>query len=267
MSVADILGIIGIAVAVLFGIAGISSAIITKRQLDQITKTEKLLQADILNLEDATRRNLTGFAEIFARALWLMEKAEQEVWYINFLFGFGIPHKCNPNVVNDYGLISGVLKLSAIGAGDYSSAVDRFFQILLQKIQTTPKFYALVLEQGNLSKLFLERLKKIPNYGSLNGSEILEAEKSRLTQIDHAKKLRNVHRVNPDDFMLRFTQRIPQQLLIAQIPGRDRSERKWGCLVFLVGTENVGGVPMGFYTELDHVVDVYKSVAQSLLEA
>src|SRR5690349_6385380 len=89
--------------AVTFGIAGIIAAIfallVTESTLKNIDNGLRIqtarLSDEITNLEDATRRNLTGFAEIFARALWLLKQAEEEVWYVNFLFCFGEPHKIN----------------------------------------------------------------------------------------------------------------------------------------------------------------------------
>src|SRR5437868_3456715 len=87
--------------AITFGIAGIIAAIfallVTESTLTTIDSGLRVqtarLSDEITNLEDATRRNLNGFAEIFARALWLLKQAEEEVWYINFLFCFGEPHK------------------------------------------------------------------------------------------------------------------------------------------------------------------------------
>jgi hypothetical protein len=59
---------------------------------------------------------------------------------------------------------------------------------------------------------------------------------------------------------------LPFQLLIANLGSRERGEAKQGCLVFLVGTENIGGAPRGLYTELPEAVAVYRSVAESLMD-
>src|SRR5262249_6223908 len=51
----------------------------TKRLSDQIDNLNKA----ITNLEDATRKGLNGFAEIFGYALRLLNEAQEEIWYVN----------------------------------------------------------------------------------------------------------------------------------------------------------------------------------------
>jgi hypothetical protein len=251
---------------VTFGFAGIIAAtaalFVTETTLDhlkvEIGTQTKRLSDEVTNLEDATRRNLTGFAEIFARALWLLKQAEEEVWYINFLFGFGEPHRVNNSIVVEYARIARMLDINP----NFYEAIEEFYRALLDKVRKTPTFRGLILQDNSLRSLCLNKLVSMQEYGSLIPDEIIVQEKERFKSIETAKTLRRDYRVLPEDCVIQSVERLPLQLLIARKRSRQGEDRKWGCLVFLVGTENVGNrKPRGFYTELDHVVDVYRELA------
>src|SRR5690349_7602785 len=121
--------------AMIFGLAGILAAIfallVTENTLDTMdhrlqVQTDALsdeignLQKAITNLEDATRKSLDSFAEIFAYALRLLNGAQEEVWYLNFLFRFGEPHKTNAEVVRQYEQLAKTLGVTP----NYSDAVQ-----------------------------------------------------------------------------------------------------------------------------------------------
>lgn len=241
-----------------------------QKALKEVREAEERLERSIFNLEDATRRNLKGFAEIFARALWLLEKSEEEIWYVNFLFGFGYPHLYNNKIHKDYTPLAKVLGIKEL---TFEDGVPRFFEAFIEKIQKIPRFYAIVLTKSSLDKLFLERLKNRTDYVQI--ADRIEAEVDReqrlYKRINGAINARNEN--IKKDFHVYQQERLPFQLLITQIrKGKEHNERKWGCLVFLVGTENIetgsqNKEPKGFYTELDHVVDVYREIASSLKES
>ena len=95
--------------------------------LEEVRNAETRLESSIINLEDATRRNLQGFAEIFARALWLLEKSEEEIWYVNFLFGFGRPHRYNRKILEEYTPLANTLKITQT---NFQDAVAEFSEVL-----------------------------------------------------------------------------------------------------------------------------------------
>jgi hypothetical protein len=256
--------------AVAFGVAGIIAAIfallITESTLEGINTGIRLqtdrLSDEITNLEDATRRNLSGFAEIFARALWLLKQAEEEVWYINFLFCFGEPHKANQTISVEYARIAKMLGINP----NFAEAVQEFYKTWLDKVRTIPVLRALTLNKESLRTLCLDKLALRPDYTGLKPDEIITAELACQKAIEKSKNLR-LDYVAQDDCIIQNVERLPLQLFIARIRSRGGEDRKWGCLVFLVGTENMGNhKPRGFYTELDHVVDVYKELALGFMQ-
>jgi hypothetical protein len=230
--------------------------------VEEITAQTARLHDEITNIEDATRRNLDNFADIFARAVWLLKQARDEVWYVNFLFGFGAPHLCNKGIGKKYAEMARVLKINP----DFEQAVKEFSALLLRKVQEIPRFNAIVLELGNLEQLFLERLRAKGDWGNLDVQGAKQKEEELRGGINTAIQQRKFHGIRPEDFMLKEIPRLPLQMLIARIPTQDGSGTKWGCLVFLVGTENVGGrTPRGFYTELDPLAGVYIDLAQGFI--
>ena len=258
---------------ILFGFVGCAGAISTSIVLTEIQATEKRLEEDITNLEDATRRNLTGFAEIFARAVWLLDKADQEVWYVNFLFGFGRPHVNGSAVAEEFEPIARLLKLPT---DNFEGAVQDFASILLDKIAKVPEFHALVLNPKVLESQFLTPLME-PTSQSRDGAHAEVQKRIRELRVDElgaliaagaAAETRGKRGLKEDGFSVAMTDTLPIQVLLARIRSTDGGEQRWGCLVFLVGTENVGQtVPRGFYSELDHIAEVYKEFCQSLIRS
>jgi len=236
--------------------------------LSHIEAAEVRLEKDIENLEDATRRNLNGFHEIFARAYWLLNQAEEEIWYVNFLFGFGSVHLCNAEIADKYKAVAGVLRLPQT---DYAQAVPAFHRVLTDRIMQVPTVRALVLRQDALKTGVVDRLHDRGGvYASLDLASVLDKEGKIYADISSAFGLRRIHNMpdDPESFAVYQTKSVPMQLLITQLARSNGAERKHGCLVFLVGTENVkAAAPRGFYTELDHVVEVYRSFAQGLIES
>jgi hypothetical protein len=64
---------------------------------------------------------------------------------------------------------------------------------------------------------------------------------------------------------------LPIQLLIAGLkPEQGKSDKRYGCLVFMVGSDSLSGTETGkesgFYTELEPMVNVMKNLAWSLMK-
>ena len=194
----------------------------------------------------------------------MLEGAEDELLYVNFVFGLGTPHLCNDSIIADYQRKALDLRLQATR---YPPAVARFSEILISKAETLPRFTALVLAETSLEGLFFHRLAEIEPYKSLNSQRLLDEERVRRGKILDKGKFRPDHSLNAEDLKVTEIERLPLQLMITHVKRGEREERKPGCLVFLVGTENVGGVPVGYYTELGHVVEMYRNLAMGLIES
>ena len=70
---------------------------------------------------------------------------------------------------------------------------------------------------------------------------------------------------------IHMTESLPIQLLISGLPP-DRGAGKFGCLVFMVGTEMIqAGLESdsapAFYTELDTMVKVFRTLAYALINS
>jgi hypothetical protein len=275
-------------VTVVFGIVGLLSAFLTAFTLEEINnanqdliehtlniqEAERLLRDQITNLEDATRRNLVGFGQIFARALWMLSNLDpsREVWYVNFLFGFGSPHRVNQEIRDSYRQAATELKLEE-KLRDFDAGVDAFWRMLKEKMMQFSDFRSVTLPGQSLLSLFMGALKERDEekadarereYEKLNPADILRYERDRCNALLKIQESRDEQdRANPLKFWL--LERIPMQIMIASVQPSGRSEAKAGCLVFLVGTESVGCSPQGFYTELDPMVMLHKHFAEGLL--
>ncbi len=258
---------------IFFGFVGCAGAISTSIVLAEIQAAERRLEADITNLEDATRRNLTGFAEIFARALWLLDKAEQEVWYVNFVFGFGRPHISDSAVAKEFEPIAKLLELPTT---NFADAVRHFASVLMDKVAKVREFHALVLDPRALQPQFLTPLAEPDSHLRPNApggiqdrnGQVMKEELGSWNAVGGAGLTRERRGLDEEAFHVAVTESLPIQVLLTRIRSDDGGEQRWGCLVFLVGTENVGRtVPRGFYSELDHIAEVYKEFCQGLIRS
>lgn len=259
--------------SIIFGGIGLVGVVITGIQLRKIEKTNLALDKGIIRLEDATRRNLSGFPEIYARAIWLLDQAVGNVYICNFLLSFGEPHKCNVNLKDEYETQAKSLNLNTVkedGVGDASKFDDavNVFQIkMLEKIRKT--FNSITIIRPDIDYIrqhFIPQLKKMDGYSNLDSDAIISNENALFEKLKNARKDRESFSLQKDDVKFVETNNLPLQLIIAQIYSKYRTAAKWGCLVFLVGSENVGkGKPRGYYSELDHIVFLHKDLFESLL--
>lgn len=253
---------LGLAATVLFGLIGIVSAFQTAKRLNEIKHENKRLSESIDNMEDATRRVLTGFHEIFARAIWLLDKStNKETYYVNFVFAFGAPHVANEEIVADFCKESSADELKKIiykhgnkgGPGCYYSQAVAAFQALLKNVadDRSGKFKALVLDDQSVKDEFLHKLTSRDGYGF----DVEQAWKEEL--VFRSQLISSAGTYTGDDFIPYIQSSLPMQFLITKIKSEEK-RGKWGCLVFLIGTSDVAGVvPRGYYTELDHLTDLH----------
>ena len=68
---------------------------LTSQLSDGIKELEKELEKKLVGkVEDATRRTLKGFPDIFTKALELIGQADKELIMVSFVLNFGEPHLC-----------------------------------------------------------------------------------------------------------------------------------------------------------------------------
>jgi hypothetical protein len=269
-------------------------------RLHQEVAALKAAKDDLVSsVEDATRHVLNGFHQIFDRALMLINEASEELWMIDFALKFGLPHTLNDDIRGRYDTLALTKNYGQFykkGSRDFNSDVGAFYTKLREKLHGTeiPNAYILTLYDDSIMKRFLA-----PLYGRPIFSKVFKDDqdyKQRVGFVYAELKNAKVDIVRWDlmnrdkrawpsetkklDGRFYETDSLPIQLLIT----RKESDGKFGCLVFMVGTEVLEGVAVkgaekelgsdqpiepfieqGFYTESREIVNVYKMVAAALL--
>jgi len=227
-------------------------------------------------VEDATRRVLTSFPEVFDRAFCLIncDKEEdekfRELWVVNFALNFGFPHVKNPQMLGDYNLKTG---------RNLEDDVNTFSARLKEKAQYTPLVNILTITHERDSANFLGPLCAMKGYDALKDgvtfSGTLAAIKEEAAYyLDHIAPAHRDKRDWPKVFPHRFrffqVDSLPIQLLIVR-----QMDGEYRCLVFMVGTEALRATAqasddarphaIGFYTQLGSAVDVYRGLADALM--
>lgn len=265
----------------------------------EVAALQKAKEDLVSSVEDATRHVLNGFPEIFDRALTLVNQASEELWIVDFALRFGLPHTLNEDIRGKYNsldITKHYREFYKKGSRDFNSDVDAFYTKLREKLQGTeiPYAYILTLYHDSIMPRFLVPLynreifskvfKDDADYKQRIGfidSELRRA-KEDIVWWDMADRNKRAWPLETTKLDGRFyeTESLPIQLLIT----RKKDDGKFGCLVFMVGTEILEGVVVkgaekeldsdqhvepfieqGFYTESREIVKVYKRVAAALL--
>lgn len=250
---------------------------ITSKRLKEITKAHQDLEDEIVKIEDSTRKNYSNFGSIFARSLWLLKQAKEEVYYVNFIHSLGVPHKQNEEVKRSYEKHAQELNEKTSSNDEkitenYEEAVKNHNDILIRKMQEVKKFVSIVLNEKSLKNYFLNTLRTRPGYEEIDQliTEVIDKEKEFLeTKLQACKKLRGKDK--EEGLEVYPLPKILLQLLITKIKekrGTSTIDSKWGCLVFFVGTHNIGitEAMKGYYTEDKNQVEIYKELARILLQ-
>jgi len=244
----------------------------------QAKELERITNQGIKNLEDATRHSLKGFPSIFARAIWLLDKSTgTETYYVNFVALFGRAHIHNTenidifeneierngvkNIINTY--TEDCNEMSYLEKG--TVAFGNLLKIKAQRPKG--KFTAILLNGKDAVKdRFISRLpflkKSEELIDDLYTQELLY-RKDLASVVETAYRDANVN--ISKGFEIGFDKFITTQFLITKIK-ESNSGGRWGCLVFFIGTDNVGGViPRGYYTELESMAMLHISQINELL--
>jgi hypothetical protein len=289
-SLPELLGdYIAIIVSGVFAVLAFFGVWALQRRLKELVVAENHLVA---NVEDATRHLLRGFPQIFDRALQLIEEAEREIWIVNFALNFGGPHCCSEKKSRLFTEVAEVYNKLPVTAKypygrlvsrDFARDIGKFFATLNDKAGNVPIVNILTVNDDGAKSNFLAPLSERPRYKETYTPEKFNSVFGELVTrrnevLERMKKGRDkvwdtdVHH----EAMFCETGSMPIQLLIV-----GTKSGRYGCLVFMVGTEILQGlagagdsangsgdspVEFGFYTELEEIAIVYRGLAQALLK-
>ncbi len=248
-----------------------TQSVIQARELQRITNQ------GIKSLEDATRHSLEGFPAIFARALWLLDKSTgTETYYVNFVALFGRAHIHNTGILSifeneiEHNGVKNIIDTYTEDCNEMSyleKGSVAFGNLLKIKAQRPKgKFTAILLNgEDAVKERFISRLPFLKNSEMIDDlyKQELLYRKDLASAVDAT--YRNAKADISKGFEIGFDKYITTQFLITKIK-ESSSGGRWGCLVFFIGTDNVGGVvPRGYYTELESMAMLHISQINELL--
>jgi hypothetical protein len=255
------------------------------RQLIELEKVTRLL-------EDSMRKPLHGIDEVFIQLDSMLKnvKVGGRLWFVGMTLGLGPPHKYrlskwpatsrrvqrseassaddeNPATCN----IDELFKLKWKGT-EPAPSIDKMIKdlhetlgLVVEKAQD-PVVVCLTNDKDALEEKFLAKLARRGSYSTLK----LEMNKV----IDEIMKLhRALETKVPANKPIKYVDSIPLQILIVERgDALPMSVNKKACVVFHVGTGNIETQTLengetGFYTEVDSVVEMFETMAESLWEA
>ncbi len=144
-------------------------------------------------VEDATRRVLKGFPEIFDRSLWLLDRAleeKREVWFVNCALNFGRVHAENPLIGKQYHELTKRQKVFFTkktdpnsGAETEDGAVEEFRRKLSSMVEQMPILRILSITgettkpdgtKSDATQAFLKSVTKPRGYETVKGHEAFD---------------------------------------------------------------------------------------------
>jgi hypothetical protein len=198
-----------------------------------------------------------GFHQVFDKALRLLQRAERELWVVNFVLKFGAPHLGDPDV-------EGAYTRYTVGRS-LADDVDCFYRTLLSKIRQLANVRVVTITQEAATSGFLTLLKARQAAHGFDGMNVAE-QAAMMQQCRDEVAAAGRHNGN---FLYSEMANLPFQILIAGLPGETSEEPRAGCLVFLVGTEilqleSAQGAH-GFYTETGNIVELFRDHVRALM--
>jgi hypothetical protein len=242
----------------------------------------------VRDLRDSTRKPLHGIDEVFAHIYFMLKNTKPggRLWFVGMTFGMGPPHRYRVRPTSAKKDVPESLPKTATKADDVAITIDR---VLHGKWKDLPPFDEMILELHEmlgsvieeaidpvlvclkhdkkvLMENFLSKLAKRTSYQTLLAQ--LDAVADEIMSLHNAvaKKAKGTKPIV-------YADSIPLQILIVE--KNDPSPLAFGkkaCVVFHVGTGNIETTLMedgetGFYTELDSLVEMFQTMAESLWEA
>jgi hypothetical protein len=245
----------------------------TKKGVSEIHRLSKIIHIEVSKIKDKSYIPLTGFAEIFAKELWLVKQAESEIYYMSFFSALGYPHFHNEDFGNSYkNLEREDLVLENI-PDTVEDACREFYDTLLEKIKSLQTIRIMVYkpnedkDEDKSYKAFFDRLKNDRNYSGLfqQDSEVNKdfIIKKEQEFIDAVRTIRYefIHKSNHERTsnrpLLALASKIPLHFLITKI-----GNNKLACVAYIVNEDRIGQLDdiKGHYTEDEKVINGYKEI-------
>jgi hypothetical protein len=246
-------------------------------KIKEVTKgVENNLNQQILSIKEITsqRQVVNGFANIFKTAEEMVNKSTDFFWMLNFTLNFGHIHSFNPILCQE---------LECKTQPEMKGRVTRFKQ-RIEVLAEDPNvdFRTAFLKTEEFEKDFLDPIVSKQVVANVN------AEIKDKVVTEHSESIKDIKRAlgragkSPADFCVGL-ENIPLQMFIADtdstyteevetlVDGQTKKEtverKKKACLVFFVGSENVGvnRQERGIYTEVNDLVGLFKDVFESIL--
>lgn len=250
------------------------------------------LQSLTRQLEDSMRKPLHGIDEVFLQLDSMLQNVKKggRLWFVGMTLGLGPPHKYrmsrwpanNRRVQTSNGgsaddanqptcTIDELFKLKWKGK-EPAPSIDKMITDLHQALGLAvekahePVVVCLTNDREALEKKFLGKLAKRRSYSTLKSEmdnvigEIIKLHRALAEKV-------------PANKPIKYIDSIPLQILIVERgDALPMSVNRKACVVFHVGTGNIEtGVledgETGFYTEVDSVVEMFETMAESLWEA
>jgi hypothetical protein len=229
------------------------------------------LGEQVLQIQDATRRLLTDFPDIFLKARELVEEADKRLWVLNFTPCFGHVHAYNRRFMGEYATLVSQGKLSL---EDQHELLLKQVMMLTTDVEGKSEYVtdfrlAMVDPVDFLGK-FLEPLFKKVKADEWY-SPPAETEGSSAEHIMNAVLKRHQTatvtiqtRCEDKPNRLVFLDRVPLQMFIADKKGEHDKGR---CVVFFIGSDNLASEKeiKGLYTEFPDLIRLFTGVFEGIV--
>lgn len=257
-------GWLSMLVTIWFGLLGIGASYNAGNQANRLEK-------GLEDLQEVVRFRLNGIPSIMGPAIHLVDKATDELFFMTFTPFLGAAH------LDALAADKGESAVSVIGEEStetFEFAVNHFREKLEEKIKVIPKMKLLIVSEAGW-KPFFEGLKlRGDGYNSLDVNKELTKLKTSIEWVIeeavHCHKARVATAgALPERVIIKQVDSIPFQMLAAKLKPRfDGGAVRWGCLVFMVGSETVGlnRATVGFYTEVKDFMDIFMNVGNGLFD-
>lgn len=220
-------------------------------------------------IADYTRKPLKGIPAILVAIDEVLQRARSggDISFVGMTLGIGPPHRFrHASSGRPSGSIERDLKEAGSNTTDFNEVILRLNLNLMRVVETAAHPTIVCLDRSRLRGAFLEKLATRASYAALSRNiDKVEAEIKTLHDSVEAKAANKPRPV-------RYLSTLPLQLLIVDKGGAEpgRPARR-AALVFHVGSENLDATlledgELGFYTEVDQVVDMFDTMAKSLYQ-
>ena len=242
-------------VGIAFAVAGVILAWLTRNNLRRIEELEH-------TIADYTRKPLSGIVDILQECYRMLVDATKgggNIWFVGLTLGFGPAH-CIPSVEKIWDTKK-KKNSQGLSFAQMASKFNEELGAVLGGAGSGSNVTVVVLKTELLRERFLEPLYETAEY-----KQHLEQEPDHLDKVE--KEILELHekgvaKAAASSHGVSYLENIPLQVLVTDIKKRDGVKR--ACVVFHVGTENVGsGAVRGFYSELPFLCEMFSDFAESL---